>query len=106
MGNIVPLIPFEVRHHFVRGYFDGDGSICHTIYKGKRRVLISFRGTQNFLEGVHLATGLPTGGIYPKTGKGIKALSFCGKLRMLQLAEYLYKDATIYLERKHGRFVW
>ena len=106
MCDITNQIPAKVRHHFVRGYFDGDGSISHSVYRGKRRVLVSFRGTRAFLQGLHDATGIPVGGTYPKQGDGIKALSICGKGRMLELADYLYRDATIFLSRKKNRFVW
>ncbi len=106
MGDICPLVPFDVRHHFVRGYFDGDGSIYHSVYRNKRRVTMTFRGTKAFLSGLHLATGIPVGGIYPINGEGIKSLSITGKCRMYELRDYLYRDATILLHRKWERFTW
>ena len=106
MGNICPLVPDNVRHHFVRGYFDGDGSIYHSVYRNKRRVAMTFRGTKAFLSGLHLATGIPVGGVYPKNGQGIKSLSIHGKCRMYELRDYLYRDATIFLHRKYKLFAW
>lgn len=106
IGDVTSSIPRDARHHFVRGYFDGDGSICHHQYRGRRRVIMTFRGTTEFLQGLWSATGIPTGGIYPKTGDDIKVLSFCGRCRMEQLADYMYRDATLFLARKKDRFVW
>jgi hypothetical protein len=106
MGDVTSNIPRDVQHHFVRGYFDGDGSICHQQYRNKHRVTMTFRGTVEFLQGLWSATGLPTGGIYPKTGNGIKSLAFCGRCRMEQLADFMYRDATLFLPRKKDRFVW
>ena len=31
------LIPINLISHFIRGYFDGDGSLCHTVMDGKIR---------------------------------------------------------------------
>jgi hypothetical protein len=106
IGDVTSNIPNEVRHHFVRGYFDGNGSIYHHSYRRKHYVSISIRSTHQFLAGVHSAIGLPIGGIYPKHGDGIKSLVYCGKCRMEQLRDYLYRDATLYLTRKRDRFVW
>lgn len=106
LDDVASRIPDSFRHHFVRGYFDGDGSIYHSVYRGKRRVCVSFRGTLEFLRGLHSAIGLPVGGIYPKARPGIKTLSYCGKTRMYQIRDYLYRDASIFLERKHERFAW
>jgi hypothetical protein len=114
MVDVTSRIPRDVQHHFVRGYFDGDGSIYHSEFRDprfphrtpKRRVAVTFRGTMEFLQGLWQATGIPVGGIYPKTGDGIKSLAFCGKCRMDQLADYMYRDATLFLPRKKERFVW
>lgn len=106
LGDVTSQIPEPVRHHFARGYFDGDGSISHSKYRGKHTVLISIRGTRPFLTGLWAATGIPVGGIYPKQGDGIKALSISGRRRMHELHDYLYRDATLFLERKREKFTW
>lgn len=105
LPDVASLIPATVRHHFIRGYFDGDGTICHTTYRGKRRVLISLRGTRAFLEGVHKAIGLPVGRIY-KDRSSIHSLCYHGKARMLEIKSYMYADATLFMKRKHERFTW
>jgi hypothetical protein len=43
-----PNIPKEFVPHFIRGYFDGDGSI----YKTKNKIGISIVGTKIFMEGM------------------------------------------------------
>lgn len=103
---IASNIPVELRHHFVRGYFDGDGGICHSVYRNKKRVSISFTGTKLFLEDIHDVIGLPVGSLVQKTANGTYALVYCGKQRMYELKEYLYQDATLYLNRKFEKFAW
>lgn len=48
--NLIPDIKKEFIPSFIRGYFDGDGSIYQT---GKIKMWrISFTGTKNFLENI------------------------------------------------------
>lgn len=89
--------------HFIRGYVDGDG--CLTISSSGRLVLCII-GTQEFLDVIN--SYLP---VKAKTKHKDKrrlnsntfSISFCANNADLN-AEYLYKDATIYLQRKYDRF--
>lgn len=89
-------IPQEYVRHFIRGAFDGDGSVC-SIY-----VCAKFLGTYDFL--LKLSNYLPhhieVKGI---NGKKIFGMSACGK-RARDILEYMYKDSTIYLDRKYNLY--
>jgi intein/homing endonuclease len=44
-----PDIPKEMYRHFIRGYFDGDGSLClHINKRGKFQPLLSITSTDDF----------------------------------------------------------
>lgn len=50
MPDLLPNIPEQFRKAFIIGYFDGDGSASYN--KASKQLLISFRGTEEFLQGI------------------------------------------------------
>jgi len=109
-------VPNDLLHHFIRGYFDGDGcaSITHQNKRNYYRMASSIVGTKNFLE--ELAKYIPNKGLDFKSTdrKSIKLRPLRGSyityvlnydtLESIVLYDYLYKDATVYLERKKEKF--
>lgn len=100
------IIPKHLIHHFIRGYFDGDGSI--SVGKTRSRYTINFVGTMNFLDDlqniVHQETGLPLTNIN-NGGCGQAYKIYWGSIPNVKIwYEYLYKDTTVYLDRKYERF--
>ena len=109
-------IPEHLLHHYIRGFFDGDGSVYEmNISKPKwkdegRRIYksigISIIGKRDFLEDIGNIIGVrKTNGDPPiyKT-KMMHQLQYSGFTRCKQVYDFLYKDATIYLERKKNKF--
>lgn len=97
------ILPEELIHHFIRGYFDGDGCVTQNL-KGER--YISFVGTKDMLENIR--RHLKIEAIVKKekrTQKEIYFLQTGGNKSVLKIFDYLYKDATIFLERKQKRFL-
>jgi hypothetical protein len=95
-----------LRHHFIRGYIDGDGSFYHATGKGKKvkQVFFSVRGTTAFLTSLRSTLEADLN-LEERTkdirfNNGIGVLEYGGNRLCKALAEYLYEDATIYLERK------
>lgn len=91
------IVPEELIHHFIRGYFDGDG--CS--YKNT----ITFVGTKSFLLGIqgvlHKYLGFKMRNMPSRSANGIiKALGYGGSHQMIAFRNWLYKDATIYMTRK------
>lgn len=99
-------VPSHLIRHFVRGYFDGDGSVS-----GDKQKQFCFVGTIDFL--------LPLQQILVKELKfsktkldrrhkdidnNIRSLRYCGVNQCITFRDWLYKDATIYLERKKNIF--
>jgi hypothetical protein len=101
--SIFEHIPENLMHHFVRGIFDGDGSV----YRHKSGGLgFSLVGSNPFME--HLR-----GVLVASVGLSVTKLGKMGKLTHLRwkgngasecFKNWLYRDATVWLERKRDVF--
>lgn len=95
-------VPKYLIYHFIRGYFDGDGSII--VPTGKfAQVSLSFVGTYDMLLGIKKQLEVNTS-IKIDKRVDIYTLLFGGNLNSLEKLELLYKDASVYLERKYNRY--
>lgn len=94
-------VPEELVHHFIRGYFDGDGSVSVNLEKGTYSV--SVLGTKKFLNQLRSYTNLSMTK-YDQKGEAF-ALRYGGRQNLLKIYDYLYKDATIFLDRKREKFL-
>lgn len=105
-------IPNKYLHHYIRGFFDGDGSVWESsrskrkrlvsvfysassrmakfIYQQVKRICSEFAGTIN--------------GIQTPNGDRLYYSIVLGHRDSLLLSNYLYKKATIFLERKYNIF--
>lgn len=120
-------IPEELMHHFIRGYFDGDGCVwigkrkkmlikdpkCKT---GKREKIVqnvkfTITSSKNFIEELqdYLVEKLK----FKKTKLNFSkakeshlhcTMEYSGRKQMKTFYEYLYKDATIYMDWKKSKF--
>ena len=98
-------VPKHLLHHFIRGYFDGDGSL----YRQKNRCKygISFCGTKEMLEGIRNFLGKENVKLrqrWPERNNNNYYLALCGNKQIEKIMSILYKDATIFLKRKHEVF--
>lgn len=102
----MPNIKNELVHHFIRGYFDGDGTVG--IYKNNKKldwmVLKSgfCSGSEKFIKDLLNIIPVKNKKIY-HTNKNLYLANFSLN-DSISLYNYLYKDATIYLKRKHKIF--
>jgi len=100
----VPNIPINLFHHFVRGYFDGDGSVGS--YKNLKdsdwKILKSSicSGSEIFIN--QLLELLPVK--HKKVDfRGVYLIQFSLQDTM-RLYNFMYKNATVYLDRKKKVF--
>lgn len=93
------LIPEELQHHFIRGYFDGDGSINYytRAYYGYKEWELSFISTEYFLN--QILKSLNKERTLFSCGNNYR-FCFKGKEDIKDVLKYMYHDATIYLDRK------
>lgn len=108
-----PVLPQHLYQHFIRGYFDGDGCLCKSIRNdGKQdNYSIEIISTNDFLvkarDCIIQNTGVPGGGITNGTSKNCITMNLrmCGRLQTKTIMDWLYKDAELYLKRKHDRYL-
>lgn len=104
----IPKIKKEFIRHFIRGVFDGDGSIG--LYKRKKYnnevPKFTICGSKKMIEDIQLVllNHQISTGIYDFKRSNVKYLE-TGKVdSVLSLYDFLYKDSNIYLERKKEAF--
>lgn len=89
--------------HFIRGYFDGDGCLS---FGNKEHTIpaVSILGTEDFLNGIQLIYKSNKNLRNNSKGQNItKVLSYSTN-EAFAFIDWLYKDSTIYLERKYNRY--
>lgn len=100
-------IPSNLLHHFIRGFFDGDGwfiprtKAFGLVFTSK----IFMEQLEKILDG-----NLPHIKVHktPLQNKNMITYSMilnCGYGKSIDLFNYLYKDATIFLNRKYDKFI-
>lgn len=112
----IELLPEDLIHHFIRGFFDGDGWATIT-HHGNKPLTINtgFCGNRIMLEQLrdYFTQRL---GCYPiKVGErtrwgerseiALGHLIYGSRKDNLALYDYMYKDATTYLDRKKDKFL-
>jgi|SRR6202035_2290878 len=89
-------IPRHLEKHYLRGLLDGDGSI--------HRVAFYLLGTEELIDGARSAIEFHTGYLLSKTHEGkLFRITGCNPSKLV--LHWLYKDATIFLKRKHQKFL-
>lgn len=100
----IPNIPRDFVSHFLRGYFDGDGSLHYL--QGTNNFRISFIGTKNFLTDIQkeLQTNISLQANI--AGKAF-VLQISGRRQVERILNYLYKDSNdnIRLNRKYKAYL-
>lgn len=107
-----PYVPQEYLPDFIRGVFDGDGSV----FFDKRRLKFPLRskfisGSENFIEGLQKSLeylGMPKRTVYKqKTKNGWSYMFIYDHKDSVKLLDILYKNTQngLFLERKYKRFL-
>ena len=112
----IPLknIPENLLHHFLRGFFDGDGSITNTKSRTYKYAAFSFSGTKELIEQIREILNKNIGISINKTiSKRYKnkntnsgySILFGGNGISKKFYDYIYKDCgEFYLKRKKLKF--
>lgn len=101
MQNIIVNIPEQYRKSFIIGYFDGDGSVTNNIKRSQ--LMVSFRGTEAFLNGIANELSLSAKWIYKDSNKNCYSLVFWRKSDINSFFK-IYDNLDFYLLRKYVRF--
>lgn len=105
-------IQCDLLSHFIRGYFDGDGSYCHSYFeKYGNRDIVTLTSTESFCttakEMINKFSPITGGGIYDAScHNGItKVLSISGKNQVKNFLDWIYFDANLFMKRKHDLYI-
>lgn len=97
----LPNLPEYLVRHFVRGYFDGDGSISKS---GRGIDAVLYSGSVNFIDDIEK--------LFHNEKIGFsRYIDYNNYLRVRRKAElvkfynYMYEDSTVFLDRKHNKFI-
>ena len=103
----VPDISDYLMRHVIRGLFDLDG--CIYISPDPRQSRASITGNQfvcSFIKDYIITILNVNGSLCKHTqNETVWTWSLGGRKQLRKLYTYLYKDATIFLSRKHNKFV-
>lgn len=102
---ILSHVPKSLEHHFVRGLFDGDGSIkiYHYAYLHHPQYHFGFTGLKQVVEYVKEFFGITT-----KTVHESELTYSCvssGKETICKIFNTMYNNASIYMDRKYNTFL-
>lgn len=106
--NILNFIPNHLINHFIRGIFDGDGSISHRKNK-KRRAIFELLGIKDFLEKTEMIMkkeipNLSNRSLDCDKRSNSSSLKYNKHNDLISIYNWLYKDSTVWLERKRDKF--
>lgn len=103
LADVLDHIPQNSMRHFLRGLFDGDGSI---FVAGSGREVFELSGSYWVLQRVqkilYQELGIRNNDLQPdkEASEGFVKTRWRHSLDMQKIAGYLYQDANVYLERK------
>lgn len=103
--NRIPNIPKDYVSHFLRGYFDGDGSLHYLASTNNYR--ISFLGNKPFLEEIRNVLNVPKISIAQDRNKNVYQLQISGRKQVVRILNYLYQDSDskMRLDRKYNKYL-
>ncbi len=107
MSKVFDFIPKVLYSHFIRGYFDGDGSIYLVENsEGKRNLKrVSILGNNKFLLTIkNILEENDIEGININTDRSVYVLTINKQKEVDKFSLFLYSSSKCYLERKKERF--
>ena len=102
------ILPYELINHFIRGYFDGDGCVSHSTKESKSpHYVAGFVGTFDVLSKIQEILNNEAGLNKIKISNKGNAFQtqWSGRNNCIKFYEYIYKGATVWLDRKHDKFL-
>lgn len=107
-NGIVPEkhIPDDLKIHFIRGYFDGNGGL--SIGSGSHLYTLDFTGTKEIITWILKyfdKENLKLQERHPDRDNNNVSIKISGDKQIYSIMSRIYKDATIYLTRKYDRYL-
>jgi hypothetical protein len=107
--KVSTLIPEELFRHFVRGYFDGDGSVVIDIRNNQEtsaQLSLFILGNYDFLDTIRHRISTECSVNLPEIShrQGIDCIKWSGNLQCPKIFDWMYKDAERFLPRKKEKY--
>lgn len=104
INKIIQNVPKDLEHHFIRGLFDGDGCIKYYKYSyiKKPQLHFGYTGVENVCNYIKNKLNIERKLIHE--GNVTYTVVTRNPKIINDIFDYLYKDATIYLDRKYQTF--
>jgi intein/homing endonuclease len=104
----IPQIPKSLYRHFIRGYFDGDGSVHKKNTRSKKQFSFSILGQKEFIEQIqgiiNKELNIELLLYQDKRTENLYFTATSNKKCFAKIYSYLYDGATRYMERKKQVF--
>lgn len=100
------IVPDEFIKHFIRGYFDGDGGISITLNEKIFNCIVNITSTIDLCQGIidKINKAIPIHFLitqrHKESNTNTRTISVHGNRQCLGILNYLYGEASIFLERK------
>ena len=96
--------------HFIRGYFDGDGGIRKIVKSGRCNIYMAhIASNPDFIKDLNNIFKEKFGKEFHiekfKDSKRVEQIRFYGQFNTLKFLDYIYEDASIYLDRKYQLYL-
>ena len=102
-------VPKYLIRHFIRGYFDGDGTLTYGSKQvcGNSNYFLKFTGTIEMINAIqkYFGTSVKEEQRYPERNINNYSITIGGNQQVKRILDDLYQGATIYLERKYNRYI-
>lgn len=101
------ILPKELQRHFIRGYFDSDGSVYWNNHETCNNICFNMLGTDEFLNSVYDILfdnlSITRTNVYKKQSSDCMFILKSGE-QAYKILDWLYSDCNIKLDRKLNTF--
>lgn len=104
----LPTLNENLIRHFIRGYFDGDGSFKVRKCKNYNQLIFSLCGNLEFLNQINsvlqkYCDSTKNKKPYKSSNSSVYYLEYAGNKMVKRIFDFLYKDNLICLNRKYNK---
>lgn len=105
LTGFLPDIPSNSFGHFLRGFFDGDGTITGQKHQTLKFINGSPRLLSELSDRLHNEYGLTERRIYHRKNSQTHTLEYGKHSDVTKLYNLMYQDVSFYLKRKKDKFI-
>lgn len=108
VADKLPKLSKEMMRHYIRGFFDGDGTVYVSKSYREPRPIFGFYGTYsfitNFRDFLEQEINLKHRKVHEKKTQNVSMVTYSTIDDIINFYDYIYRDSTIYLHRKKDIF--